>query len=119
MICAVESGDGAGGLGLTLGRDESAYTTQSLGVANGEYRRSDFFATMVLADAFLDPGEAEQACEVALRALSIGEQLKSARCGAYVKEFRQRLDKLDDNATARDFKEQAAEIALWTPQRGQ
>lgn len=104
-----------------LGRpvDASAYATQSLGVANGEYLRSDFFATMVLADAYLDQGEDEQACDVALRALSIGEQLKSARCGAYVNEFRQRLDKLGDNATARDFKEQAAEITLWTPQRGQ
>lgn len=104
-----------------LGRavDASTYATQSLGVANGEYLRSDFFATMVLADAYLDQGEAEQACEVALRALSIGEQLKSARCGAYVKEFRQRLDKLGDNATARDFKERAAGISLWTPQRGQ
>lgn len=100
-----------------LGRavDASTYATQSLGEANGEYLRSDFFATMVLADAFLDQGEAERACDVALRALGIGEQLKSARCGVYVAEFRQRLDKLGDCAVARDFKEQAAEVSLWSP----
>ncbi|SDK54648.1 hypothetical protein SAMN04487820_10968 [Actinopolyspora mzabensis] len=100
-----------------LGRavDASTYATQSLGEANGEYLRSDFFATMVLADAFLDQGEAERACEVALRALDIGERLKSARCGVYVAEFRQRLDKLGDSPVVRDFKEQAAETSLWTP----
>jgi hypothetical protein len=52
-----------------LGRavDASTYASQSLVSTTGEYIRSDFFATMVLADAYLDQGEAEQACEVALR----------------------------------------------------
>jgi hypothetical protein len=63
-----------------LGRavDASVYASQSIG-ANGEYVRSDFFVTMVLADAYLGQGEVEQACDAALMALKIGEQLKSAR----------------------------------------
>ena len=70
---------------------------------------------MVLADAYLDQDEVEQACDVALQALAIGEQLKSARCGAYVDEFRARLAKVGNSPTAKTFIEQAATRRLWTP----
>jgi hypothetical protein len=53
--------------------------------------RSDFFVTMVLADAHLAAGELEQACGAALTALSEGEEIRSARCVSYVREFRERL----------------------------
>jgi predicted nucleic acid-binding protein len=68
---------------------------------------------MVLADAFADQADADQACSVALDALRIGEALTSARCVAYVREFRQRLDRFGDNPAVRDFTEQAAGHALW------
>jgi tetratricopeptide (TPR) repeat protein len=99
-----------------LGRavDASTYAAQSVGV-NGEQVRSDFFAAMVLADAYLDQGEAEQACHVAMSALEIGEQLKSARCAAYVEEFRERLDRVGNSRAVRDFGERAARTRLWTP----
>jgi len=101
-----------------LGRavDASTYASQSLGPSPSGYVRSDFFATMVLADAYLDQGDAEQACDVALGALQIGEQLKSARCGAYVDEFKQRLAGLGTSRVVADFVEQAAHTSLWTPQ---
>lgn len=101
-----------------LGRaiDASSYAAQSVGL-NGESARSDFFATMVLADAYLDQREVDQACEVALRALQIGEQLKSARCVTYVDEFRQRLSQVRDSPVVRDFTEQARATRLWTPVR--
>lgn len=100
-----------------LGRpvDASVYASQSLGPTPSGYVRSDFFATMVLADAYLDQGEAEKACEVALEALQIGEQLKSARCGAYVDEFRGRLSRIGKSRAVTDFLEQAATTRLWTP----
>lgn len=100
-----------------LGRaiDAGTYATQSLGPTSSGYVRSDFFATMVLADAYLDQGEVEQACQVALSALEIGEQLKSARCGAYVGEFRARLSRVSTSATVKDFVEQASTARLWTP----
>ncbi|MTD58765.1 XRE family transcriptional regulator [Amycolatopsis pithecellobii] len=100
-----------------LGRsvDASTYASQSLGPTASGYVRSDFFATMVLADAYLDQGEAEQACKIALDALQIGERLKSARCGAYVGEFRERLSRLGKSAAVADFVEQASETRLWTP----
>jgi hypothetical protein len=34
--------------------------------SDGEYARSDFFVTMVLADALADQADADQACSVAL-----------------------------------------------------
>lgn len=99
-----------------LGRpvDATTYATQSVQLS-GESPRSDFFVNMVLADAHVDHGDVEQACEVALRALQLGEQLKSARCITYVDEFRQRLTKLGDTPTVRDFAERARSTRLWTP----
>jgi transcriptional regulator with XRE-family HTH domain len=81
--------------------------------SDGEYARSDFFVTMVLADAFADQADADQACSVALDALRIGEALTSARCVTYVREFRRRLNRFGDNPAVRDFTEQAAAHALW------
>ena len=56
-----------------LGRavDASQHASQSL-AATGEttFLRSDFFAAIVLADAHLAAGEPEQACAVALKALT-------------------------------------------------
>lgn len=100
-----------------LGRavDASAYATQSLIPADGGYVRSDFFATMVLADAYMDQGELEHACTTALQALRIGEKLKSARCPAYLDEFRTRLQRVGDSSVTREFMQQAAQIKLWTP----
>lgn len=80
---------------------------------SGNHVRSDFFATMVLADAHLRAGDPEEACRVALDALDLGEQLKSARCVSYLTEFRQHLARLGKTATTRDFYEQAADHRLW------
>ncbi|WP_183091417.1 hypothetical protein [Streptomyces radicis] len=80
---------------------------------SGSHIRSDFFATMVLADAHLRAGDVEEACRVALDALDLGEQLKSARCVSYLAEFREHLAHVGDTAATRDFQEQAAEHRLW------
>ncbi|MGW8551500.1 hypothetical protein [Streptomyces tubercidicus] len=80
---------------------------------SGSHVRSDFFATMVLADAHLHVGDAEEACSVALDALDLGEQLRSARCVAYLAEFRQHLAGTGPAAVVREFHEQAAEHRLW------
>ena len=82
--------------------------------SDGEYPRSDFFAAMVLADACADQDDPEQACQAALAALSNGRALSSARCVAYVREFRQRLDRFGELPAIRDFRDQAAQFALWT-----
>lgn len=100
-----------------LGRsvDASQYANQCLGtIDDGTYLRSDFFATMVLADAYLGAGELEQACSVALKALTLGEQLRSARCVSYLREFSERLAINGTVAAAVDFQEQAAGSSrLW------
>jgi hypothetical protein len=85
---------------------------------SGSHVRSDFFATMVLADAHLRAGEAEEACRVALDALDLGEQLKSARCVSYLGEFRQHLARISATPAIRDFYDQAAEHRLWAATGG-
>jgi tetratricopeptide (TPR) repeat protein len=99
-----------------LGRAAPAttYAAQAIGTASGQYLRSDFFATMVLADSYFDQGEVEQACDVALRAIRIGEQLKSARCHSYVDEFRVRLSKVGGSRAIRSFSEEAEGARLWS-----
>ncbi|WP_175541620.1 hypothetical protein [Streptomyces aidingensis] len=80
---------------------------------SGEHVRSDFFATMVLADAHLRAGDVEEACRVALDAMDLGQSLKSARCVSYLAEFRARLDEAGASAVSREFREQAAGYRLW------
>ncbi|MEH0446406.1 hypothetical protein QA811_22705 [Streptomyces sp. B21-102] len=80
---------------------------------SGSHVRSDFFATMVLADAHLRAGDVEEACRVALDAMDLGEQLKSARCISYLAEFRQNLTAAGPSAAACDLAEEAREHRLW------
>ncbi|WP_267244903.1 hypothetical protein [Streptomyces sp. PR69] len=80
---------------------------------SGSHVRSDFFATMVLADAHLHAGDLNEACRVALVALDLGEQLKSSRCASYLAEFRQHLPRAEDSSAVRELQEQAAEHRLW------
>ena len=97
-----------------LGDAEEAVHHAALAApSDGQYARSDFFASIVLADSLADQGNPEQACDTALSALRIGEALTSARCVSYVREFRQRLARFHGNPAVRDFTEQAAEHALW------
>lgn len=91
-------------------RQAVAYAENAM---SGSHVRSDFFATMVLADAHLRAGEPEEACRVALEALDLGEQLKSGRCVSYLAEFRRRLKRYRDTAPVRELHEQAAEHRLW------
>lgn len=95
---------------LGQARQATSYAEQSL---SGTNVRSDFFATMVLADSFLGQDEPEQACAIAIRALNLGAQLKSARCVSYLGEFRTRLDTHADHPAVRDFHEQARTSRLW------
>jgi hypothetical protein len=96
-----------------LGRagDAIQHAGNGLGSA-GEFARSDFFVSIVLADAHLRSGDIEQACNVTLRALTDGDQIRSARCVSYLREFMGHLPTSDSRALA-DFREQAAESRLW------
>jgi tetratricopeptide (TPR) repeat protein len=96
-----------------LGRagDAIAHAGNALG-AFGDFARSDFFVSVVLADAHLAAGDIEQACSVTLRALAAGEQIRSARCVSYLREFMGHLPVTGSRALA-DFREQAAESRLW------
>ncbi|WP_175524700.1 hypothetical protein [Streptomyces sp. CAI-85] len=85
---------------------------------SGSHVRSDFFATMVLADAHLRAGDVEEACRVALDAMDLGEQLKSARCISYLAEFRQNLTAAGPSAAARELAEEAREHRLWVAAEG-
>ena len=81
--------------------------------AGAGFVRSDFFAMMVLADAHLAAGELEQACATALRALTEGELIRTARCVNYLRDFRQHLTRAADATAVTDFGEQVRASRLW------
>jgi hypothetical protein len=78
----------------------------------GQFARSDFFVSLVLADAHLAAGDIDHACDVVLRALTGGEQIRSARCVSYLREFIAHLPPEGSRGLA-DFNEQATESRLW------
>jgi hypothetical protein len=81
---------------------------------DGLNNRSDFFATMVLAESYLGQGEIGRGFEIALSALQLGEGLKSARCVQYVREFQGRITYgVKRAAEFRVFAEQARGYRLW------
>jgi hypothetical protein len=80
---------------------------------SGSHVRSDFFVSIVLAEAQLRAREPEEACRVALDALDLGQQLRSARCVSYLTEFRRQLARYKSSAAVRDFGEEAADHRLW------
>ena len=99
-----------------LGRaaDAARYATRGLIAPDGAtFVRSDFFVAMVLADAHLAGGGLEQACDVALKALKAGEQIRSARCINYLREFRTHLTRAASTTAVVEFNEQAGESRLW------
>jgi hypothetical protein len=99
-----------------LGRavDAARYASRSVVTDAGTgFVRSDFFATMVLADAHLGAGDLEQACATALRALTEGELIRSARCVNYLRDFRMHLTRAANATAVTDFNEQARESRLW------
>ncbi|WP_228456050.1 hypothetical protein [Streptomyces durbertensis] len=103
-----------------LGRSAEA-TERGAGSLFGDdaNTRSDFFATMVQAEAYINQGEVGHGCEVALNALSLGEGLKSARCLQYVREFRDRVtDRMRRAAEFRDFAARARGFRLWNDAGG-
>jgi transcriptional regulator with XRE-family HTH domain len=96
-----------------LGRASDA--VQHAGHALGdpaEFTRSDFFVSIVLADAHLAAGDIDHACAAVLHALTAGKQIRSARCVSYLREFMGHLPTTGSRGLA-DFNEQAAESRLW------
>ena len=96
-----------------LGRADDAvqHAGNALGVS-GEFARSDFFVSIVLADAHLAAGDIEQACTVTLHALNASEQIRSARCVSYLREFMGHLPATSNRGLA-EFREKAAGSRLW------
>ncbi|KKD07121.1 hypothetical protein [Streptomyces sp. WM6386] len=98
-----------------LGRSVEA-TARGAGsiFGDGLNNRSDFFATMVQAEAYINQGEIGQGFSIALNAMQLGEGLKSARCVQYVREFQGRVTPGMKRATDfLEFEEQARGFRLW------
>jgi transcriptional regulator with XRE-family HTH domain len=96
-----------------LGRANDAVQHAQIALsASGNFARSDFFVSLVLADAHLAAGDVDQACAVTLHALTAGEQIRSGRCVSYLREFMCHLPASSNRGVA-DFREQAAESRLW------
>lgn len=96
-----------------LGRAGDAIQHAGAALGNPDvFGRSDFFVALVLADAHLAAGDIDQACGVTLKALAAGEQIRSARCVSYLREFIRHLPATSSRALA-DFSEQAGQSRLW------
>ena len=97
-----------------LGRASDAvrYADSSLKASEAAFGRSDFFVSLVLADAQLAAGDAEQACARVLKAISSGDQIRSARCVSYLREFAKNLP-ANSNGPIAAFREQAMSSRLW------
>jgi hypothetical protein len=97
-----------------MGRASDAvqHADSSIRASQAAFGRSDFLASLVLADAQLAAGDAEQACDIALRAITSGEQIRSARCVSYLREFGSHLPTGDHGVIA-EFRETAASSRLW------
>ncbi|MFE3854552.1 hypothetical protein ACFXPN_25870 [Streptomyces griseorubiginosus] len=98
-----------------LGRSVEAAQRGGVSIfGDGLNNRSDFFATMVQAETYLNQGEIGRGFEIAVSALTLGEGLKSARCVQYVREFQGRVTHhMRQAAEFRDFAEQARAFRLW------
>ena len=97
-----------------LGRapDAVRYADSSRRASEAAFGRSDFFVSLVLADAQVAAGDAEQACDVALKAISSGDQIRSARCVSYLREFSKHLP-IGANGAIAEFREHAMSARLW------
>jgi hypothetical protein len=99
-----------------LGRTEDAAQHAKYGfITNPDasaFGRSDFFVAVVLADSHLANGDVGKACDVALKALGAGDQIRSARCIGYLREFDKHLTPVDSPVVA-GFREKASESRLW------
>lgn len=97
-----------------MGRASDAiqYADSSIKGSGAAFGRSDFFVSLVLADAHLAAGDAEQACAITLEAISSGDQIRSARCVSYLRDFAKHLPANTGGAIA-DFRQQAMSSRLW------
>jgi hypothetical protein len=97
-----------------LGRaaDAVRYADSSLKASEAAFGRSDFFVSLVLADAHLAAGDAEQACAMVLTAISSGDQIRSARCVSYLRELARNLP-AHANGPIAEFREEAGSSRLW------
>jgi tetratricopeptide (TPR) repeat protein/transcriptional regulator with XRE-family HTH domain len=99
-----------------LGRADAAmqYATQGILAPDGaSLARSDFFVAIVLADSYLALGDVEQACATVRKALDVGEQLRSARCVGYLRDFGKRLARVGDTTSVVEFNAAASQSRLW------
>jgi tetratricopeptide (TPR) repeat protein len=99
-----------------LGRPDAAIEHAMQGILSPDdssFARSDFFVAIVIADSHLASGNLEQACMTARKALDAGEQIRSARCIGYVREFSRNLARIGSTTSVVDFNNIASQSRLW------
>jgi tetratricopeptide (TPR) repeat protein len=99
-----------------LGRPDAAIQHATRGLLSPDgasLNRSDFFVAVVLADSYLALGDVEQACATVRQALDVGEQLRSARCVGYLRDFGKRLARVGDATSVVEFNSATSQSRLW------
>lgn len=95
---------------LGRGADAVRYAAKAI---TGASARSDFFVTLVSAAGNLSARQLEKACADLDCAMGTSTQLKSARCIAYLKEFRLSLGPFSDERVVQDLEARYADHPLW------
>lgn len=100
-----------------IGRPRDAVLHADQGLS-GTSVRSDFFVMLVKAKAYLSRSssngvELEAACTTVRDALLSAESVKSARCAAYLRDFRTCIARYAADRAVRDLEEAAAAMPLW------
>lgn len=78
---------------------------------DGRYVRGRMFNLSLLAAGLLQCGELEEACAVAVAAMTLAGELQSARSRSYVADLRRRLEPYRNAAPVRVLDERARELA--------
>ncbi|TXK38535.1 hypothetical protein [Nonomuraea sp. C10] len=78
---------------------------------DGRFVRGRMFNLSLLAAGLLQCGELEEACSVALGAMTLGSELQSARSRTYMADLRRRLEPYKNEAPVRALRERTRELA--------
>lgn len=88
---------------LDRGAQAVEHATRSLQMNDG-YLRGRAFNTALLASAYAQQGEAEQAVQLGREATTLAEGMKSVRISAYLIDVSNRLAPYDSNASVSEFR---------------
>jgi hypothetical protein len=94
---------------LDEGAKAEQFARRSLNMVDG-YVRGRAFNIVLLANAYLQQQDLDQACAVGSQALDVGTGLESVRTIRYIRDLRRRMIKVGDVPVVAEFQARAHEL---------